>query len=175
MPDPWSQIIEQRYRGLEAGLDLARKNLINKTEQLEAAIEAATLNDANKNHNPISAISTHAPLFTTSSLPQMGISPNSSYNNVQNGYTPTNGERRQSIFSSGTNVVHGNCLDAGDRERIKLFMGGFIKQVLVPFVERQLASQNEILSSRKGIGKSFTSMRKWLSTATTNQSSGTTT
>jgi hypothetical protein len=41
MPDPWARIIEQRYRGLESGLSMARRNLINKTEQLEAAIEAA--------------------------------------------------------------------------------------------------------------------------------------
>lgn len=142
-----------------------------------------TLNDSNStSKNPISAISTsvpaHAPLFTTSSLPQMGIPTSTAYSSTPNGYLPTSNGSTTNLASytqRDSNNIHGQSLDSADRERIRSFMEGFIKQALVPFVEKQLISQNEILSSRKGIGKSFTNMRKWLSTATANQSSGTTT
>jgi hypothetical protein len=42
---------------------------------------------------------------------------------------------------------------------------------LVPFVEKQLAEQSEIVMKRGNLAKNtFTSMRKWLQSATTNAS-----
>lgn len=32
MPDPWSRVMEQRYRGLQRGLERARRAILEKTE-----------------------------------------------------------------------------------------------------------------------------------------------
>jgi hypothetical protein len=70
-------------------------------------------------------------------------------------------------------LSRGGCLDTEDRERIRAFVEQFTKSVLVPFVERQLVTQNEALMNRRGIGKSFTNMKKWLNVASvTPQSPG---
>lgn len=62
-------------------------------------------------------------------------------------------------------TLHGQCLDSQDRERIKNFIEEFVRSALVPFVEHQLATRNEILANRRTIGKSFSNVRKWLSSA----------
>jgi hypothetical protein len=62
-------------------------------------------------------------------------------------------------------VKRGDCLNTDDRERISNFVEHFVKNSLVPFVEKQLVTQNEALMSRRGIGKSFTNMKKWLNVA----------
>lgn len=64
-----------------------------------------------------------------------------------------------------TGFKRGDCLDMNDRERISNFVEHFVKNSLVPFVEKQLVTQNEALMSRRGIGKSFTNMKKWLNVA----------
>lgn len=70
---------------------------------------------------------------------------------------------------------HGQCLDAGDRERLKALIEEFVRAALTPFVEHQLVLQNEMLANRRTIGRSLNSMRKWLSAAssTTATSSST--
>ena len=37
MPDPWARLIEQRYCGLQSGLELARRNLLAKSQALSEA------------------------------------------------------------------------------------------------------------------------------------------
>lgn len=54
-----------------------------------------------------------------------------------------------------------------DREGVQQFIRTFVSKALVPFAEKQMSTLNETLVSKRGIGKSFTSMRKWLNVATT--------
>lgn len=63
---------------------------------------------------------------------------------------------------------HGQCLTTTDREQLRDFVEKFVKHSLIPFVEKQINAQNDVLQNRRGIGKSFTSMRKWLSAASTS-------
>lgn len=70
--------------------------------------------------------------------------------------------------------LRGQCLDAGDRERIRTLLDEFTRNALVPYVEKQLAAQNETLANRRTIGKSFTSVRKWLSAASSGATPNTT-
>ncbi|CAD5210567.1 unnamed protein product [Bursaphelenchus xylophilus] len=70
--------------------------------------------------------------------------------------------------------VFGQCLSQEDRDRVESFTQGFITDDLVPFVSKQMNILNEAIVSRRGLGKSFTNMRKWLNVATTAQTSSTT-
>jgi len=75
--------------------------------------------------------------------------------NVNSSTTTTNSPLR----------VCGQCLDVSDRDRIKKFVDEFVRGALVPYVEKLLVEQHEILLSRRGIGKSLNNMKKWLGTA----------
>uniref|UniRef100_A0A5S6Q703 Trafficking protein particle complex subunit 8 n=1 Tax=Trichuris muris TaxID=70415 RepID=A0A5S6Q703_TRIMR len=58
----------------------------------------------------------------------------------------------------------GRFLTDSDVTRLKVFVNEFSTRGLVPFVERQLKFLNDVVSSRKGIGKSLLSAtKKWLS------------
>ncbi|CDW56355.1 Trafficking protein particle complex subunit 8 [Trichuris trichiura] len=58
----------------------------------------------------------------------------------------------------------GRCLTESDVARLKVFVNEFCTRGLVPYVERQLKFFNDVVSSRKGIGKSLLSAtKKWLS------------
>jgi hypothetical protein len=176
MPDPWGRILKQRYRGLNSGLDLARRHLLAKTSEQEPLPEFAALNlDASL--GTVAALGGKpSPVFTTSPSALSTISQTSH----TNGYIPsdaltirngTNAMETKSAMYPDATVTHGECLDAEDRERLRVFIEEFIRKALVPFAERQVNSQNETLTNRRSIGKSFTSMRKWL-TATSNTPSG---
>ncbi|KAI1731495.1 ER-Golgi trafficking TRAPP I complex 85 kDa subunit domain-containing protein [Ditylenchus destructor] len=228
MPDPWARILEQRYKGLHSGLELAKRTLLIKSQELsEAASQeidpsstqtqflstvspSLTRSSTGSSSlvyipNSIPHPSSNLSLFTTSSaqmhtaatqpsssgiglngilltpdstsafsseatlnnsldatLPSLDFStkPNSTQSNSPQSLSPYN----------AFNGLRGQCLDAGDRERIRTLLDEFTRNALVPYVEKQLAAQNETLANRRTIGKSFTSVRKWLSAA----SSGTT-
>jgi hypothetical protein len=172
LPDPWQQILEQRYRGLESGLEMARKKLMEKTASAES------LADSTKPSSlvPLSTPNSMAPVFSTSSAatnPTVPLSSHYTINSssstvpqVANGPSLT---KQVSIASlSNSRHSHGQCLTTTDREQLRDFVEKFIKQSLVPFVEKQITAQNDILQKRQGIGKSFTSMRKWLSAASSS-------
>lgn len=99
--------------------------------------------------------------------------------------TSTNGyEKPQTALPNGTvsagapptsanqpGVAHGQALDVGDRDRLKALVEDFMKKALVPFAERQVQAQNETLTNRRGIGKSFTNVRKWFGGASASPTS----
>jgi len=161
LPDPWQQILEQRYRGLDSGLDLARKKLTetNSNEQkksgtssISSGLIAATIS---------SSIPT--PVFSTSSA---SIVPSVSSLPVQ----LSNGILVENSYLKNSSKPYGQYLLTSDREEIKNFTEKFVKQSLIPFVEKQIFAQNDILQNRRGIGKSLTNVRKWLSSASTQSS-----
>jgi hypothetical protein len=170
LPDPWQQILEHRYRGLESGLEMARKKLMERT----ASAESLTSDTPQaSNRLPLSNAST--PVFSTMSAasnPTVPLSAHYSLNNsivssrVNGGSALT---KQVSIASLAQQKhSHGQCLSTANREQLRDFVEIFVKQSLVPFVEKQIVAQNDILQKRQGIGKSFTSMRKWLSAASSS-------
>lgn len=176
MPDPWQQILEHRYRGLESGLEMARKKLLEKSANVDTV---GSQNASTKMPLPTFSNST-APVFSTSSAasnPTVPLSaqysvssPSSSASNQINGGPLLT--KQVSIASlSHQKYSHGQCLSTSDREQLRDFIEKFVKQSLVPFVEKQITAQNDILQKRQGIGKSFTSMRKWLSAASSSATS----
>jgi hypothetical protein len=173
LPDPWHQILEQRYRGLESGLEMARKKLIEKT----ASAESLTA-DSSKPSSllPFSTPSNSStPVFSTMSAASNPTVPLSAHyslnssivsNQVNEGPALT---KQVSIASlSHQRHSHGQCLTTADREQLREFVEIFVKKSLIPFVEKQITAQNDILQKRQSIGKSFTSMRKWLSAASSS-------
>ncbi|KAI6182595.1 Trafficking protein particle complex subunit 8 [Aphelenchoides bicaudatus] len=145
MPDPWSNLIVDRYRGLENGLEVARREIMTKGTSNPAAATAQELSNLS-----ISSIAVSSDI-------NVGALPMTMENNGPKRAAPSTN------FATG--VTRGDCLSSEDRERIRNFVEHFVKNVLVPFVEKQLATQNEALLSRRGIGKSFTNMKKWLNVA----------
>lgn len=145
MPDPWSNLLIDRYCGLENGLDVARRKLLN-----------------NKEHNPSANIHDLSTL-DVSSISTVSSDLNALHLNIDN-----NEQKRPTPKNSPNptaGVRRGDCLSSEDRERIRNFIEHFVKNVLVTFVEKQLVTQNEALMNRRGIGKSFTTMKKWLNVA----------
>uniref|UniRef100_A0A7E4V638 Trafficking protein particle complex subunit 8 n=1 Tax=Panagrellus redivivus TaxID=6233 RepID=A0A7E4V638_PANRE len=177
LPDPWAQILKDRYRGLDAGLDVARRNLLAKASE---ANNDGLSPDSLKPLSimPIAATissSSPSPVFSTSSaaanptvplastLPSNGpISPSA--------VSPSSAHRPSvvSLASLSLRQAHGQCLATSDREQIRDFVDHFTKTSLIPFVEKQISLQNEILQNRRGIAKSFTSVRKWFSVASSS-------
>ncbi|CAD5207172.1 unnamed protein product [Bursaphelenchus okinawaensis] len=68
----------------------------------------------------------------------------------------------------------GKCLSQEDRDRIKSFVEHFINMTLIGYVTKQMQLLNDAIVSRRGIGKSFTSMRKWLNVATASPTTNST-
>uniref|UniRef100_A0A914Z0P1 Uncharacterized protein n=1 Tax=Panagrolaimus superbus TaxID=310955 RepID=A0A914Z0P1_9BILA len=64
LPDPWQQILEQRYRGLESGLEMARKKLMEKSASAESLASDSTKPSSLV---PLSTPNSSTPVFSTSS------------------------------------------------------------------------------------------------------------
>ncbi|KAE9548274.1 hypothetical protein FO519_008509, partial [Halicephalobus sp. NKZ332] len=162
LPDPWHQILEQRYRGLESGLELARKRLIEKNANNG---DSTTNQNSSVSSLPIAATissSIPTPVFSTNSAAAV---PSVSSLPVQ--LSANNGVFFENSFLSNSSRPFGQYLLTSDREEVKNFVEKFVKHSLIPFVEKQIFAQNDILQNRRGIGKSFTNVRKWLSSAST--------
>nr|CAD2190041.1 unnamed protein product [Meloidogyne enterolobii] len=68
-----------------------------------------------------------------------------------------------------TNKTYGQWLSVEDRLGLQKFVEEFVRDALVPFVEKHLSDQNEFLLNKRSLAKTtFSSMKKWLQTATTN-------
>uniref|UniRef100_A0A915NXK4 Uncharacterized protein n=1 Tax=Meloidogyne floridensis TaxID=298350 RepID=A0A915NXK4_9BILA len=68
-----------------------------------------------------------------------------------------------------TNKIYGQWLSVEDRLGLQKFVEEFVRDALVPFVEKHLSDQNEFLLNKRSLAKTtFSSMKKWLQTATTN-------
>ncbi|KAI6226015.1 hypothetical protein M3Y95_00757600 [Aphelenchoides besseyi] len=147
MPDPWSRFINLRHNGLESGLEVARRELLNANNSNSHSIASEL---SNLSITSVSTVSSEIQR-TSGILKDLPSSiPHFSSNDHQTQPIAQNQIRR------------GVCLDATDRDRLRSFVENFVKNVLIPYVERQLVTQNEALVNRRGIGKSFTNMKKWL-------------
>lgn len=54
----------------------------------------------------------------------------------------------------------GRCLSQSDRERVRVFVQEFCSQGLVPYIEEQMRILNDQVTNKKGIHRSFMSMKK---------------
>ncbi|KAL1475867.1 hypothetical protein MTO96_019091 [Rhipicephalus appendiculatus] len=54
----------------------------------------------------------------------------------------------------------GSCLTQSDRARLRVFVQEFCSQALVPYVEEQMRILNDQVTNKKGIHRSFMSMKK---------------
>jgi len=215
MPDPWARIIEQRYRGFNRGLEMARRVLIEKAKASQENSEDGnrTIEERvtrigkiipnvsafiiQQSHISLPSGERFLPgqqnfdrnssLFTTSTTLQIHTDPAASFNghapsttstqisptratsSGSDGYESTEMNQRLStpdVLSPMKPTIHGQRLDPSDRERLRDFIEEFVRTALIPYAEKQISTQSETLSNRKGLGKSITSMRKWLSATT---------
>lgn len=62
----------------------------------------------------------------------------------------------------------GSCLAQSDRARLRVFIQEFCSQALVPYVEEQMRILNDQVTNKKGIHRSFMSMKKLFAGSKTN-------
>ena len=61
---------------------------------------------------------------------------------------------------------HGGRLSTDDLERLKLMMSEFFLKSLLPWVEKQIAVLNELISNKKGVSRSlFSATKRWFGTS----------
>ncbi|CAF1510486.1 unnamed protein product, partial [Adineta steineri] len=72
-----------------------------------------------------------------------------------------------SSITSASTIIHGACLTLSDHDRIHVFMNEFVTKGLLLWVETNLKTFNEQITSRRGLTKFFSMPKKLFGSSTT--------
>uniref|UniRef100_A0A915DYI6 Transposase n=1 Tax=Ditylenchus dipsaci TaxID=166011 RepID=A0A915DYI6_9BILA len=148
MPDPWARLMEQRYRGLQSGLELARRNLLAKSQALSEASQESDYSSLSSQFG--------APTITRSSTGSSSLTGNTAGSPAR--HTSTTG-------------VLGGALQRKPRCHWAFRKSEYCKRPVLgrsAICRKAVGCSKRDSSNRRTIGKSFTNVRKWLSAASSN-------
>lgn len=136
LPDPWSQFINMSIDLKEC--KVSPDSSIMKTS-LEIGQEAEEVKNI-LNYHPLSPVNEDMSL----------------------GEHISDDEKPQKNLAK--QKIHGSCLSTEDVEQVKLLIYEFTKSCLLPYIEKQIQSLNDIVSNKKGVSKSlFSATKRWFS------------
>ncbi|CAF3933295.1 unnamed protein product [Adineta steineri] len=151
MPDPWRLYVKQSSsttQQQQESQSISRKessmsdSLSNLTELIDQELNITT-----SISHPLSSFDT-----SSSDLTSIG--------------TTDEGYDGSSITSAST-IIHGACLTLSDHDRIHVFMNEFVTKGLLLWVETNLKTFNEQITSRRGLTKFFSMPKKLFGSSTT--------
>ncbi|CAF0821694.1 unnamed protein product [Rotaria sordida] len=144
MPDPWRLYVKQSSTSNQQQSQTISKRDGSMSDSLSNLTE---LIDQELNLN--TSITHPLGLFDTSSSDLSSITTTT----VDEGYDGS------SITTTST-IIHGACLTLSDHDRIHVFMHEFVTKGLLLWVESNLKTFNEQITSRRGITKLFSMPKK---------------
>nr|CAI5821090.1 unnamed protein product [Callosobruchus analis] len=134
LPDPWSQFINNQVN-LKEFKPQPESNCIKTSLEIGQEAEEIKTNT----YHPLSPVSDEMPV-----------------GDFMNADEKTTNSIRQ--------TVHGACLSTEDVEQVKLLVFEFCRSCLLPYIEKQITTLNDVISNKKGMSKSlFSATKRWFS------------
>uniref|UniRef100_A0A6P7FSR0 Trafficking protein particle complex subunit 8 n=1 Tax=Diabrotica virgifera virgifera TaxID=50390 RepID=A0A6P7FSR0_DIAVI len=134
LPDPWNQFISNSVDVEDFAPSLESKSMKSSLEIGQEADEVKNIN-----YHPLSPVND-------------GILLDDFLIDIDH----------QRIIINKPKLTHGHCLSTEDIEQVKFLIYEFSKGCLIPYIEKQIHSLNEVVANRKGVSKSlFSATKRW--------------
>ncbi|UJR31903.1 hypothetical protein I4U23_019377 [Adineta vaga] len=157
MPDPWRLYVKQ-----------SSSSTTNTQEQQSNTISKQENSISDSLSNLTELIDQELNLNSSISHPLGSFDPSSS--DMTSITTTDEGYDGASVNNAST-IIHGACLTLSDHDRIHVFMNEFVTKGLLLWVETNLKSFNEQITSRRGITKFFSMPKKLFGSNTSTSKS----